>query len=208
MPVTFTYTLQNKNSQYEEVGLGTPDPLTTLEPIYGNKEWSFDMVFAGTYDNGQQIDPIVITRIITILGRGSNSSFANLNAIKATGPAGVPVIVNGVTYYSISGNTITLYKAPGEGMFPGEKYRFIDFYNQTESEYENVSNLPPGLSVIGWDTPIHEEVTYDLAFAIEFDVPNQNIIAVADAYVLGFTLVWDFEEGWNILQQQVANSET
>lgn len=179
MTVTITYTVQNTNSEYEVVDLGFPDPLTTLEGIYGNRNWSFDLVFSGT-ENATG-DPISITNIST------------------TTP--------GYVLETSTTNTVTLYKNPASLVFPGEQYRFVNFDSQEEFTFTDLTNLPAGLSVIGWDTPTQEEVTGTHVFTIMYNIPTSNIFNQTTTMTLNQDFIWDFAPGFAKLQQQVSNSE-
>jgi hypothetical protein len=179
MTVTVTYTLQNTNSEYEVVGLGTPDPLTTLEGIYGNRDWSFDLVFSGSDDTTG--DSISIISIVT------------------TTPE--YVLETNTT------DTVTLYRNPASLVFPGEQYRFVNFNSQEEFTFTDLTSLPEGLSVIGWDTPAQEEITGSYTFTITYDIPAQFITNQTTIVTLSQDFIWDFAPGFAKLQQQVTNSE-
>ena len=179
MTVSIEYILQNTNGEYEVVGLGTPDPLTTLEGIYGNRDWSFDLVFSGSDDITG--DPISITSIF--VGTSSPVLFTNTS------------------------NTVTLYKDPDRIVFPGEQYRFVDFETQEQYTLTDLTLVPANTSIIGWDTPSQEEITASYTFLITYDIPNQLITNQIKPVYLTQDLFWDFQPGFTKLQQQVANSE-
>jgi hypothetical protein len=179
MTVIVTYTLQNTNSEYEVVDLGTPDPLTTLEGIYGNRDWSFDLVFSGSDDVSG--NPILITGIVT----------TKPNYVLA----------------SNAGNTVTLSKAAGVLIFPGEQYRFVKFETQESFTYQDLSSIEEGLSVIGWDTPTQEEVTANYSFLISYTIPP-SVTVEETTVALEQTFYWDFEPGWQNLQQLVSESDS
>lgn len=179
MTVTISYTLQNTNSEYEVVDLGFPDPLTTLESIYGNRNWSFDLSFSGVDDATG--DPISITSVST----------AKPDYVLETSAL----------------NVVSLYKNPALLVFPGEQYRFVKFSTQEEFVYEDLSSLPEGLSIIGWDTPSQEEITGSYTFTISYDIPAQSITNQTATLFLNQDFIWDFAPGFAKLQQQVTNSE-
>lgn len=178
MTVTIEHTVSDQIN-FEDVGLGEPDPLTTLTPIYGNRDWSFKLNFTGSEDETD--NPIEITNI----------------------SVSAPSYVN----YSYSSSSVTLSKKPGTAIFPGEQYRFVRFETQELFTYEDLSDLPGGLSVIGWDTPSIEQVTATYTFTITYDVPLSSLTNQTKTYTLNQDLYWDFEPGWVKLQQQVVNSE-
>jgi len=179
MAVTFSYTVSNKVN-FEEVGLGTPNPLTTLEPIYGNINWSFRLNFTGAENITG--NPATITNVST-----SAPSYVN-------------------SLYSSS--AVTLSKNPNELVFTGEQYRFVRFETQEVFTYEDLNNLPGGLSVIGWDTPIQEQITAIYVFTITYNIPLSGLIGQTQTYTLDQDLYWDFEPGWIKLQQQISNSSS
>jgi hypothetical protein len=179
MTITISYTISDEVN-FEDVGLGEPDPLTTLTPIYGNRDWSFKLNFSGVEDSTG--NSISITNITT-----STPSYINSS-------------------YSLA--TVTLSKNPSELIFPGEQYRFVRFETQELFTYVDISNLPSGLSIIGWDTPTQEEITATYVFTITYDVPLSGLTGQTEIYTLVQDLYWDFEPGWIKLQQQVSNSET
>lgn len=179
MTATISYIVQNTNNEYEEAGLGTLDPLTTLEGIYGNRDWSFELAFSGT--DSTQGDPISITSIAT------------------TKPTYVLV--------SNTANVVSMSKNPAELIFPGEGYRFVTFGSTTETTYIDLTNLPEGLNVIAWDTPSIKQLTATYTFDIMYDVPNQSLIDQTTTVTLTQDFFWDFASGAAKLQQQVANSE-
>lgn len=179
MTVTISYTLENTNGEYEVVDLGFPDPLTTLEGIYGNRDWSFDLVFSGLDDTTG--DPISIINIST------------------TTPEYV--------LETNAANTVTLYRNPASAVFPGEQYRFVNFDSQEEFTFTDLTNLPDGLSIIAWDTPSQEEITGAYVFTITYDIPTQSITNQTTTFSLSQDFIWDFAPGFAKLQQQVTNSE-
>jgi hypothetical protein len=179
MTVAISYIVQNTNSEYEEAGLGTLDPLTTLEGIYGNRDWSFELAFSGT--DSTQGDPISVT------------------SITATAPSYVLV--------SNTANIVSMSKNPNELIFPGEGYQFVTFGSIEETTYTNLTNLPEGLNVVSWTTPPIKQLTATYTFDIMYDVPNQSLINQTATVSLTQDFFWDFVSGAAKLQQQVANSE-
>lgn len=182
MATTISYTLENTNEVYEVVDLGFPDPLTTLEAIYGNRDWSFDLVFSGTDNTNGTDDPISITSISTV----------SPDYVLKTNVA----------------NTVTLYKNPALLVFPGEQYRFVNFSSQESFTFEDLTDLPEGLSVVGWDTPEDELITGTYTFTITYDIPLQFRTDETAAMTLSQDFIWDQVPGFAKLQQQVANSES
>ena len=179
MTVAISYVVQNTNSEYEETGLGILDPLTTLEGIYGNRDWSFELSFSGS--DSTQGDPISITSIATI----------------------APTYV----IRSNSANVVSMSKNPSELIFPGEGYRFVTFGSIIETTYIDLSELPEGLNVIAWDTPTIKQLTASYTFNIIYDIPNQSLLDQTATVLLTQDFFWDFVSGAAKLQQQVANSE-
>lgn len=179
MAVTISYIVQNTNNEYEEAGLGILDPLTTLEGIYGNRDWSFELAFSGIYST--QGDPISITSIAT------------------TAPTYVLV--------SNAANVISMSKNPAEFIFPVEGYRFVTFGSIVETTYTDLTDLPAGLNVIAWDTPTIKQLTASYTFSIIYNVPNQSLLNQTATVTLTQDFFWDFVSGAAKLQQQVANSE-
>lgn len=178
MTVTISYNVSNEVN-FQGVGF-TVDPLSTLPGIYGNVEWSFDLTFSGT--SGENQDPILIDSIV----------------------ASVPEYVS-VSYPS--SDVVRMSKATGENIFPGEKYRFVRFETQELFEYEDVSSIEDGLSVIGWDTPSQEEVNPTYSFLISYTVP-QTQSSGETTFSLSQTLYWNFAPGWAKLQQLVQESDS
>ena len=179
MTVAISYIVQNTNNEYEEAGLGTLDPLTTLEGIYGNRDWSFELAFSGA--DSTQGDQISITSIATI--------------------APTYVLV------SNTANVVSMSKNPSELIFPGEGYRFVTFGSTEETTYTDLSELPEGLNVIAWDTPTIKQLTASYTFNIIYDIPNQSLLDQTATVLLTQDFFWDFVSGAAKLQQQVANSE-
>lgn len=189
MTVTFSYTISNEVN-FEDVGLGDiPDPLTTLTPIYGNRDWSFDITF--TADGGDA------------------NTFVFINNIETTTPPYADSTYDGFF-------TVTISKKPDETIFPGEQYRFVKFQTQELFTYIDVDNIQDGLSVIGWDTPTEEVVSTSYTFTITYDmiilganseVANTEFFDQTAIITLGQELYWDYEPGWTKLLQLVASSE-
>jgi hypothetical protein len=100
---------------------------------------------------------------------------------------------------------VTLSKNPGSVVFPGEQYRFVKFLPQELFTYTDTSELPEGLSVIGWDTPTQEEITINYSFLITY---GSGSFINQITFTLEQTFYWDFRPGWENLQQLVAISET
>jgi hypothetical protein len=180
MSVAISYIVQNTNNEYEEAGLGTLDPLTTLEGIYGNRDWSFELAFGGT--DSTQGDPISVTSIV------------------ATTPT---YVINS----NVANNVVSMSKNPAELIFPGEGYRFVTFGSTEETTYTDLSELPEGLNVVGWDTPPTKRLTATYTFDIMYDVPNQSLLGQTATVTLAQDFFWDFVSGAAKLQQQVSNSE-
>lgn len=179
MTVAISYIVQNTNNEYEEAGLGIPDPLTTLEGIYGNRDWSFELAFSGA--DSTQGDPISVTSIAT------------------TAPTYVLV--------SNTANVVSMSKNPAELIFPGEGYKFVTFGSTVETTYTDLTNLPEGLNVIAWNTPPIKQLTATYTFDIMYDIPNQSLVDQTATVTLTQDFFWDFTSGATKLQQQVANSE-
>lgn len=178
MSATISYSISNK-VDFEEVGLGAPDPLTTLPTIYGNRNWSFKLNFTGTENTTG--NSITITNVITSAPTYVDSSY--------------------------SSSSVTLSKNLNALIFPGEQYRFVNFETQELFTYEDISSLPSGLSVIGWDTPSEEVIIANYSFEIIYDVPLSGLTNQTEIFTLNQELHWDFEPGWIKLQQLVSNSE-
>lgn len=179
MAIVIVYTISNEEN-FEEVGLGEPDPLTTLTPIYGNRDFSFDLNFSGTDD--ETGNPIEIT--------------------------GITVSAPDYILSSYNSSTITILKDPGQLIFEGEKYRFIRFETQETFEYENLNDIEEGLSIVGWDTPTEEVVIPLYEFTITYDIPLDFLTDQVTTFTLEQELHWDYLPGWTNLQQQVSNSES
>lgn len=180
MTVTISYIVQNTNNEYEEAGLDILDPLTTLEGIYGNRDWSFELAFSGIYST--QGDPISITSIAT------------------TAPSYV-------TKSNVANNVISMSKNPNELIFTEESYEFVTFGSTEKTIYTDLSELPEGLNVVGWNTPPIKRLTATYTFDIIYNVPNQSLVNQTATVTLAQDFFWDFVFGAAKLQQQVANSE-
>jgi hypothetical protein len=179
MTVAISYIVQNTNSEYEEAGLEILDPLTTLEGIYGNRDWSFELAFSGV--DSTQGDPISITSIAT------------------TVPSYVLV--------SNTANIVSMSKNPNELIFLGEGYKFVTFGSTVETTYTDLTNLPEGLNVVAWTTPPIKQLTATYTFNIIYNIPNQSLLNQTTTVTLTQDFFWDFVSGAAKLQQQVANSE-
>ena len=179
--MSVSYSITNKVN-WEEVGLGEPDPLTTLEPIIGNKDFSFDVVFTVTDDSTG--DPGTIKTI----------SISTSNKVS--------------TLYLYGNNYMNISRNPAVDTFTGEKYRFVDFGSTDQIEYtsgEVATANTDGLCVVGWDTPSEKVITINYNFTITYD----TISATNQTETLNLSqdLHWDFQDGFAELQQQVSNSE-
>ena len=182
-----TYVLENQNEEYSEVGLGTLDPLTTLEGIYGNKQWSFDLNF--TVTDGE-LDP-------------------------STEPAITDISVDLPTYissnYTANSGIITLFKNE-ENPFE-ESYTFFDHVNLASSTIVDLDTAnTDGLSITSWNTPEVKDIDQTYSFNITYDVINSTSGTVVSSgnivtKSLDQTLYWDFEAGLAKMQEQVEKSE-
>lgn len=179
MTATIGYTISNTiNFQDAEIG-DVPDPSTTLTPIYGNRNFSFDLNFSGTEDSSG--NPIVITSVVTV--------------------APTYLITSNVLA------TVTITKDPAQLVFPDEQYNFIRFETQEEFSYQNLDNIEQGLSIISWDTPTNEVITAYYEFVITYDVPLDSLTNQTALVLLNQELYWDFAPGLAKMQEQVTNSE-
>lgn len=181
MTAIISYTVENTNNEYK---IGSPSVLPTiLEGIYGNRDWAYSLSFSGI--DSKQGDPIVITSISTSVSNIDQSYITKTN----------------------SANVVSMLKNPPESIFADESYRFVVFGSEIESTFINLSNIPTGLNVIAWDTPLITEITASYTFNITYNVPKQLLVNQTTAITLNQDFFWDFEFGAVKLQQQVANSE-
>lgn len=172
--MTVSYTISNQNN-VEEVGLGTPDPLTSLNSIYGNANWSFDLNFTAT----DGINPGTITDIVPTLPSYVDNT---VSGAAVTLTKNSEELFPGSSYnFVVFGNTAVT--AISESALP--------------------SANTAGLEIVGWDTPSVAEVTASYSFEVTYDVPLSGLSNQTETLTLSQELIWDHQTGLDLMLEKV-----
>jgi len=175
--VTVSYSISN-TVNFDEVGIGTTDPLLEFPSIYGNAAFGYTVTFSHT--GGP------VTNVNLTLG----PSYTSTSSISSD-------------TIRITRNTSETIFPDEQYRFA----KFDNDFNKTIETYlpGDVDQADSNTSIFAWETPSDTEVTGTYTFNISYtDMVTNTQMTESKSYT--HTLVWSLFPGLAILQELVDRS--